>query len=457
MSIGFTGTWFSTAPLPNPSNAHHCAVHDNKIYVVGGNTPTSGIRYDRVLYGSVQPDGHIDPDSWQYTTPLPEERVNAPAVVYEDWIYVLDGSANSPGWIERDTAWYASFNPDGTIGDWAETTRLPYRGPEEAVQWNGRIYIMAGWTGFAERDDVWYAEINPTDGSLSSWTKTTSLPRQICHGHATVVHNGVIYFIGGHEEYPKHYAREVYYSIIQETGEVAPWIETAPLPVALDNHDAVVYGDDLFVIGGQVPGSGYSDVVYKAHINPDGSLNSWEEYCVLPEPLGGVGSVVLNGRIYVIGGYCEVSGLVDTVYFTSLFPAMLSASVDIKPDTLNLRSRGKWVTGYIELPEGYSVSDINVSTILLNDTIPADIEAPIAIGDYDDDGIPDLMVKFDRAEVTSYILANVNMTKLFEERFMTITLTITGYLNDGTPFQGGDTNKVIYRTRGGPGRDILHI
>jgi len=125
----------------------------------------------------------------------------------------------------------------------------------------------------------------------------------------------------------------------------------------------------------------------------------------------------------------------------------LGASVDIDPDALNLGSRGEWITAYIELPEGYDVNDINVSTVVLNDTVPAELH-PTEVGDYDGDGVSDLMVKFDRAEVISYILANVNMTKLIEERFMTITLTITGELTDGTPFQGSDTIKIILPTHG---------
>lgn len=36
---------------------------------------------------------------------------------------------------------------------------------------------------------------------------------------------------------------------------------------------------------------------------------------------------------------------------------------------------------------------------MLNDTIPVDPHSPTKIGDYDHDGIPDLMVKFNEAEV----------------------------------------------------------
>jgi hypothetical protein len=121
----------------------------------------------------------------------------------------------------------------------------------------------------------------------------------------------------------------------------------------------------------------------------------------------------------------------------------LTATVDIHPETLKLRSKGKWITAYIKLPKGFNVRDINVSSILLNDTIRAKPE-PKAVGHHDGDRISDLIVKFDRAKVTEYILANVNLTKLYKERFMRITLTITGNFNDGTPFQGSDTIKIIF-------------
>ena len=53
---------------------------------------------------------------------------------------------------------------------------------------------------------------------------------------------------------------------------------------------------------------------------------------------------------------------------------------------------------YIELPEGYKPSDIDISSIRLEGTIPAEVR-PYAIGDNDKDGIPDLMVKFNRSDV----------------------------------------------------------
>lgn len=110
---------------------------------------------------------------------------------------------------------------------------------------------------------------------------------------------------------------------------------------------------------------------------------------------------------------------------------MIEATVDFHPETLNRKSKGNWVTVYIELPEDYDVADIDISTILLNGIIPAEIH-PTDIGDHDNDDFPDLMVKFNRSAV-------IDLLSTGDDR----EITITGELSDGTLFEGTDEIRVI--------------
>lgn len=108
------------------------------------------------------------------------------------------------------------------------------------------------------------------------------------------------------------------------------------------------------------------------------------------------------------------------------------ATVDFEPEVLNLKSKGKLVTTYIELPEGYRVDEIDGSTVLLSSkygTVKAEL-LPVEVGDYDADGVPDFMVKFSRS-ATQAILAEGNQT-----------ITVTG---DGSwfSFQGINTIEAI--------------
>jgi parallel beta-helix repeat protein len=121
-------------------------------------------------------------------------------------------------------------------------------------------------------------------------------------------------------------------------------------------------------------------------------------------------------------------------------PPPTIATVDVNPDTLNLKSKGRWITAHIELPEDYNASNIDRSTILLNDTIPVDsfwLDKPLesVIGDYDNDGITDLMVKFDRQALIDYL-----KTKGITDA--EVTLAITGKANEKS-FKVTDTIKVI--------------
>jgi parallel beta-helix repeat protein len=120
------------------------------------------------------------------------------------------------------------------------------------------------------------------------------------------------------------------------------------------------------------------------------------------------------------------------------------ASYEFDPDTLNLRSVGQWATVYIELPLGYNVSEIDISTVSISQVNGQKLtEALSAIADskygfvkepefydVDNDGVPELMVKFDRK-----FLALLSVGQY--------TFTIIGKLRNGLEFKGLTSVRVI--------------
>jgi hypothetical protein len=137
----------------------------------------------------------------------------------------------------------------------------------------------------------------------------------------------------------------------------------------------------------------------------------------------------VNPRI--VDGDGDGAAVIDMGAFEYQGVTAIEATIDIDPDTLNLKNKGNWVTAYIELPAGYNVADVDVSTLWLNDSVKAELK-PASIGDEDNDGIIDLMAKFDRAAVE-------DLLEVSEK----VEITVSGSLISGTQFVGIDIIRVI--------------
>ncbi len=111
----------------------------------------------------------------------------------------------------------------------------------------------------------------------------------------------------------------------------------------------------------------------------------------------------------------------------------VDAIIDVDPNEFDLASKGKSATVFIEFPAtcAYNVGQIDVSTVRLsvNDYVIT-AEEKYAIEDYDNDGIPDLKVKFDRQLLQSHMFMGS------EE------LTVSGTADD-VDFLGSDTVSVV--------------
>ncbi|MCJ7509277.1 MAG: LysM peptidoglycan-binding domain-containing protein [Dehalococcoidia bacterium] len=134
----------------------------------------------------------------------------------------------------------------------------------------------------------------------------------------------------------------------------------------------------------------------------------------------------------VLAAY-DVSGSASPEPFQAGFGG-IAASVDIAPDTLNPGRQGNFVTAYIELPKGWDVAEIDMDSVQLcldEDCTNAE-EHPTAVGDEDQDGIPDRMVKFSRQAVIA----------LLGGRMGDLTFRVKGEVSAST-FEGTNTIRVL--------------
>jgi len=122
------------------------------------------------------------------------------------------------------------------------------------------------------------------------------------------------------------------------------------------------------------------------------------------------------------------AGTVTEIGFPNGLPPVV-CSFDFNPNTLNLKSIGKWVKGVIQPPPPFAASDIVLSSLKLNG-VPADTTGPHSIGDANGDGIPDLSVNFVRSALDLAVTAGDS-----------VPVTVTGLIG-GRNLVGRDTIRV---------------
>ena len=111
--------------------------------------------------------------------------------------------------------------------------------------------------------------------------------------------------------------------------------------------------------------------------------------------------------------------------------------IDFDPDAFNLSSRGRCVKVTVELPAGLDPRRIDLSTLLLNDTVgypPNPYCGAVSYSDLDADGIEEIVLKFNRAAVEAVLPLG-----------QSVPLTIYGEVADVQWFRGTAMVRTIRR------------
>ena len=213
--------------------------------------------------------------------------------------------------------------------------------------------------------------------------------------------NNFIYVIYGHEEGP----RQIYMSYSRNNG--IEWINNIKLTNSSQyiSYPSISAAKDKIFIVWTDRRDGTNQVYYKYSSDYG---DSWcnDTRLSIASPFSSWPDIYMdNNRAYIV--WSDTRDGNGEIYFKQ-YSEKINISLDIDPDTLNLKSKGRWITCYIDLPEGYDVNEIDINTILLEDTIPAE---------WGDVQGTTLMVKFDRAEVEDILDPN-------EEQYLTVTMNL---------------------------------
>jgi len=359
----------------------------------------------------------------------------------DDGGFALGGETWSfgTGW---DNAWLVKTDDNGII-EWNQTyCRSNYSPAFCLAKTSDGGYVLAGRTA-SERNfgdgDFW---IIKTDSfGRMQWDNTYGGPgEETAHSVVQTIDGG--YAITGLTNSFGEGGFDTWLVKTDSNGEME-W-----------NHTYGGANDDWATSIGQIGANGYMFSGYTRSFG-EGAADFWlvktdnlgnvewnETYGGKSEDIAASFAQTTDGG-YALAGFTESFGVGSRDFWLiKIGPTEILATVDIDPDTLNLKSNGEWITCYIELSAGFNVGDIDTSTILLNGTIGVDLGAPTQIGDYDCDGMADLMVKFDRSTVIEWLrLADYSQ---YTGKSLDVNLEITG-MAAGTPFEGVDTVKVLLK------------
>ncbi len=163
-----------------------------------------------------------------------------------------------------------------------------------------KVYRIGGFlsNGVVILDNACY-DINP-DGTLQPSVNVVSFPRPIATGSA-LVFNNTVYIIGGvFGDFTV--SSDVYKATINPDGTLGAWSIHNTLPAPLTFNHVFKAKDKVYTLGGGHSRSTVTTSVYMSTLNPDGTLGAWTTVASLPTPVAYGHLAVIADYVYLIGG-----------------------------------------------------------------------------------------------------------------------------------------------------------
>jgi hypothetical protein len=271
------------------------------------------------------------------------------------WVETATGVSDS---IEFRLIQTGSFSPSDI--DWTLTTALPqplqglgaaFVPVEDGPSPASYVFAVGGADSTAVPTNVVYRSVAEQTGALQSWDAVTPLPDERAF-HTTVAATAFtaaldtattaayLYVVGGQDS-TGTVMSSTHYAHVDLDGVVGDWQAGPDLPEPIQGAGATIFRGYLYLVGGQDTAGSALATAYRAKVNDDGSLGSWESLPDMPRA-SAFGSVVSFGPyIYSVAG--ESDGV----------PAVQEANTGSETSSvylarINLRTGGLRAEGWVE-------------------------------------------------------------------------------------------------------------
>jgi hypothetical protein len=306
----------TSTPLTARANKVAFAQYDNKFYMING--AINGSRSLTTSMITITGGGGGTTDPWTTgSTTMSEARDSGATVAYKGYLYAVGGKNGSTYYNDVS---YAPLNRNGSVGTWTVdshtfTTGRKFLG---AAAYNGYLYILGGTTSAGGTlQDIQYAPIGSSGALSGNWASAGSSIATGGQGTSLAMYNGYAYAVGGYNG--TSYSNTVYYATVNTDGTIGSWATTSSFTTARYNTATVVYNDYLYLVGG-ADTAAMNDVQY-AQINSNGTLGTWAIGTDIEGARMSATVGAANGFMYVLGG-TNAAGTAEfgDVHYTPINP-----------------------------------------------------------------------------------------------------------------------------------------
>ena len=297
--------WKDAGQLPLPLESHKMVVLGDFVYLLGGWNDSRG-PYSEVYFTPLTPERTLD--NWRQTTAAMPLRLQHHAVIiHNNALYVLGG--DNGFWDSStvsDRIFRAIPNAQGDITDWVDVGKLPEPLTIHAVTTiDDQVYVLGGSSTFRPgsrvRDTVFTAKILP-EGGFGEFQTLASFPTPIGWLTATAVGRHIVAISGKVQFSPTQLTETVWGAKADVNHHQLSPFAAIGATTPRERHATVLLDRTLVVIaGGGVNGA--LSTVEAAEVDPQGKLTEWTELAPLPEPRYAHAAFAHDGYIYVSGGF----------------------------------------------------------------------------------------------------------------------------------------------------------